>query len=167
MSNETSTKNKKIVLVGDMAVGKTSYMRRLLTGEWSPIYYSTRGCEVFTYDSSDEEYSGKVFEVWDLSWECIESDILLRGWLSGADGAIVMIDLENMSTFYSAKKWVDSVRKFCGDIPLVLCGNKVDSKRQRVTNEDKDELKHLLKPDMYYDLSVKSCYNFSKPFSLF
>jgi len=51
----------------------------------------------------------------------------------------------------------------CENIPIVLCGNKVDVKDRKV--KPKHILFHRKKPNIqYYDISAKSNYNFEKPF---
>jgi len=50
----------------------------------------------------------------------------------------------------------------CENIPIVLCGNKVDCKDRKV--KPKDIQFHRKKNLQYYDISAKSNYNFEKPF---
>merc|ERR1739837_3838 len=50
----------------------------------------------------------------------------------------------------------------CENIPIVLCGNKVDVKERKV--KAKAITFHRKKNLQYYDISAKSNYNFEKPF---
>jgi GTP-binding nuclear protein Ran len=50
----------------------------------------------------------------------------------------------------------------CEDIPIVLCGNKVDVRNRQV--RAKTITFHRKKNLQYYELSAKSNYNFEKPF---
>ena len=50
----------------------------------------------------------------------------------------------------------------CEDIPIALCGNKVDIKDRKV--KAKSIVFHQKKNLQYYDISAKSNYNFEKPF---
>ncbi|KAH9608702.1 hypothetical protein KSS87_013686, partial [Heliosperma pusillum] len=50
----------------------------------------------------------------------------------------------------------------CEDIPIVLCGNKVDVKNRQV--KAKQVTFHRKKNLQYYEISAKSNYNFEKPF---
>lgn len=50
----------------------------------------------------------------------------------------------------------------CENIPIVLCGNKVDVKERKV--KAKTITFHRKKNLQYYDISAKSNYNFEKPF---
>jgi len=50
----------------------------------------------------------------------------------------------------------------CENIPIVLCGNKVEVKDRKV--KAKQITFHRKKNLQYYDISAKSNYNFEKPF---
>jgi len=52
--------------------------------------------------------------------------------------------------------------RVCENIPIVLCGNKVDVKERKV--KAKAITFHRKKNLQYYDISAKSNYNFEKPF---
>ncbi|GFY80929.1 RAS-related nuclear protein-1 [Actinidia rufa] len=52
--------------------------------------------------------------------------------------------------------------KLCENIPIVLCGNKVDVKNRQV--KAKQVTFHRKKNLQYYEISAKSNYNFEKPF---
>ena len=50
----------------------------------------------------------------------------------------------------------------CENIPIVLCGNKVDVKNRQV--KPKQVTFHRKKNLQYYEISAKSNYNYEKPF---
>ena len=52
--------------------------------------------------------------------------------------------------------------RVCENVPIVLCGNKVDVKERKV--KAKTITFHRKKNLQYYDISAKSNYNFEKPF---
>jgi len=54
------------------------------------------------------------------------------------------------------------VFRVCENIPIVLCGNKVDVKNRQV--KAKQVTFHRKKNLQYYEISAKSNYNFEKPF---
>ena len=56
----------------------------------------------------------------------------------------------------------DPANPECENIPIVLCGNKVDVKERKV--KAKTITFHRKKNLQYYDISAKSNYNFEKPF---
>ena len=52
--------------------------------------------------------------------------------------------------------------RVCENVPIVLCGNKVDVKNRQV--KAKQVTFHRKKNLQYYEISAKSNYNFEKPF---
>ena len=57
---------------------------------------------------------------------------------------------------------VGDLVRVCEQVPIVLCGNKVDVKERKV--KAKTITFHRKKNLQYYDISAKSNYNFEKPF---
>jgi len=79
-----------------------------------------------------------------------------------AKAAIIMFDVTSRMTYKNVPNWYRDLTRVCGSIPVVLCGNKVDVKQRQVTPKmiTFQRKKNL----QYYDISVKSNYNYEKPF---
>lgn len=60
------------------------------------------------------------------------------------------------------KSFLGDLVRVCEQVPIVLCGNKVDVKERKV--KAKTITFHRKKNLQYYDISAKSNYNFEKPF---
>ena len=58
--------------------------------------------------------------------------------------------------------WHRDLIRVCENIPIVLCGNKVEIKDRKV--KAKQITFHRKKNLQYYDISAKSNYQFEKPF---
>jgi ribosome biogenesis GTPase A len=84
------------------------------------------------------------------------------GNYAGAQCAIIMFDVTARITYRNVPNWYRDIRQACGDIPIVLVGNKVDVKERKV--RVKSITFHLKKNIPYYDFSAKSNYNSEKPF---
>jgi GTPase SAR1 family protein len=69
--------------------------------------------------------------------------------------------LHNTTYLFTELVWI-SICRVCENIPIVLCGNKVDVKNRQV--KAKQVTFHRKKNLQYYELSAKSNYNFEKPF---
>lgn len=82
----------------------------------------------------------------------------------GADAAIIMFDVTSRLTYKNVPRWYTDIRKVCPDIPIVLCGNKADSSPREVPAKQINEFIHNTLALPYYDISVKSNYNYEKPF---
>ena len=73
-----------------------------------------------------------------------------------------MFDVTSRVTYKNVPNWHRDIVRVCENIPIVLCGNKIDIKDRRV--KAKQITFHRKKNLQYYDISAKSNYNFEKPF---
>ena len=131
----------KLVLCGDGGTGKTTFVKRHLTGEFEKKYIATLGVEVHPKEKL----------------ACLRD-----GYYIGAHCAIIMFDVCSRVTYKNVNKWYKELTRVCEGIPIVLVGNKVDVVDRKV------KARQILFPRkhgiQYYDISAKSNYQFEKPF---
>jgi len=77
-------------------------------------------------------------------------------------GAIIMFDVTSRITYRSVPNWYRDITRVCENIPIVLCGNKVEIKDRKV--KAKQINFHRKKNLQYFEISAKVNYNFEKPF---
>ena len=150
----------KLVLCGDGGTGKTTFVKRHLTGEFEKKYIATLGVEVHPMVFFTSR--GKIrFQVWDTAGQ--EKLACLRdGYYIGAHCAIIMFDVCSRVTYKNVAKWYKELTRVCEGIPIVLVGNKVDVADRKVkARQILFPRKHSIQ---YYDISAKSNYQFEKPF---
>ncbi|MCK5038305.1 MAG: GTP-binding protein [Thermoplasmata archaeon] len=127
---------KKIVLLGDSAVGKTSLIRKFVHEEFDDSYISTIGTKV-----SKKEMRVNI-EGEDILMNLMIWDMLGReGYMSaqarqmvGAQGVIIVGDLTRLDTIKNMEKyWIPLLLRTIGSInlPIVFMANKSD-----IANED-------------------------------
>ena len=150
----------KLILVGDGGVGKTTFVKRHLTGEFEKKYIATQGVEVHPMEFFTSK--GKIkFNVWDTAGQEKLSG-LRDGYYIDAHCAIIMFDVCSRITYKNVPKWYKDITRICETIPIVLVGNKVDEKNRKVkAKQILFARKHGLQ---YFDISAKSNYQFEKPF---
>merc|ERR1711953_1179099 len=136
----------KLVLVGDGGTGKTTFVKRHLTGEFEKKYVATLGVEVHPLVFHTNRGAIR-FNVWDTAGQ-EKFGGLRDGYYIQGQCAIIMFDVTSRVTYEN--------------IPIVLTGNKVDIKDRKV--KAKSIVFHRKKNLQYYDISAKSNYNFEKPF---
>jgi GTP-binding nuclear protein Ran len=73
-----------------------------------------------------------------------------------------MFDVTSRQTYKSVPNWHRDVIRVCENIPIVLCGNKVEVKDRKV--KPKAINYHRKKNLPYFELSAKTNLNFEKPF---
>jgi len=150
----------KLILVGDGGTGKTTFVKRHLTGEFEKKYVATLGVEVHPLVFHTNR--GPIrFNVWDTAGQ-EKFGGLRDGYYIQGQAAIVMFDVTSRMTYKNVPNWHRDLVRVCENIPIVLCGNKVDIKDRKV--KPKQITFHRKKNLQYYDISAKSNYNFEKPF---
>jgi len=124
-------------------------------------YVATLGCEVhpLTFFTN---LGPIIYNVWDTAGQ-EKFGGLRDGYYVGGQAAIIMFDVTSRITYKSVQIWHRDLTRVCENIPIVLCGNKVDVKDRKV--KPKHINFHRRSPNIqYYDISAKSNYNFEKPF---
>ncbi|KAI3962716.1 hypothetical protein MKW92_008914, partial [Papaver armeniacum] len=146
----------KLVIVGDGGTGKTTIVRTHLTGEFEKKYEPTIGVEVHPLDFHSNV--GLVrFYCWDTAGQ-EKFGGLRDGYYIHGQCAIIMFDVTARLTYKNVPTWHRDLCRVCENIPIVLCGNKVDLKNRQV--KAKQVTFHRKKNLQYYEISTKSNYNF-------
>merc|ERR1712137_55956 len=150
----------KLILVGDGGVGKTTFVKRHLTGEFEKKYVATLGVEVHPLVFHTNRGAMR-FNVWDTAGQ-EKFGGLRDGYYIQGQCAIIMFDVTSRITYKNVPNWHRDIVRVCENIPIVLVGNKVDVKDRHV--KAKNIQFHRKRNLQYYDLSARSNYNFEKPF---
>ncbi|CAD6580041.1 MAG: GTP-binding nuclear protein gsp1/Ran [Cyphobasidiales sp. Tagirdzhanova-0007] len=150
----------KLVLVGDGGTGKTTFVKRHLTGEFEKKYIATLGVEVHPL-RFQTNFGEICFNVWDTAGQEKFGGLRDGYYIQGQCG-IIMFDVTSKITYKNVPNWHRDLERVCENIPIVLCGNKVDVKERKVKTGAVTF--HRKKNLQYFEISAKSNYNFEKPF---
>ena len=141
-----------IGVCGSSNVGKSTYINRLATGDFSnnePIVTRVQ----MDYNNTDEA------NLYNMIDNANSSDLV---------GAFfVMFDISVKDTFNKAIDIYHQIRQNNSKIPIALIGHKVDIPARKVkSNRIVAFLQEKTDSNLkYFDVSAKSCYNFDHPFS--
>lgn len=125
---------KKICLLGDFAVGKTSLVRRFVEGRFDEKYLSTIGVAVSRRTLNRDGYTLNL-----LIWDLVGGNELSHretGYLAGTAGAIVVCDLTRPDTLETLQRYVRQVRVSNPQAVLLLVGNKADLVAERMIDDE-------------------------------
>jgi len=141
---EQKTVKKKICLLGNAAVGKTSLINKFVHNVFDDEYITTMGTKISSKtltlqlpDESAPELEVKCsLSIWDIIGQ-IEYRNLIDRYFIGADGGLFVCDLTRSDTLHDIQKWMTLLFNKTGRIPVMIMANKSDLEAQRqVTTQD-------------------------------
>ena len=172
------TLKKKIVLLGDSAVGKTSLIRRYVFDQFEDSYIATIGTKV-TMKELQVQHRSKTVNMTLMIWDLIGREgyhgLHARTFV-GVHGAILVTDLTRKETLRSLEQyWIPLLLKVVANVPIIFVCNKSDLVDQHefrprdlksVAKRYYGELKGVLpkKLKAYYSTSAKTGKNVKAAF---
>lgn len=128
--------SKKVCLLGDFAVGKTSLVRRFVHNLFDDRYLSTIGVKVSRKTVIIPREAGMIqlaMMLWDLAGS--EEFTQMRGsYLRGTSGAVWVCDLTRPETLDSLPAYIETLFEASPGARVVLAANKRDLvDQQRIT----------------------------------
>lgn len=130
--------SRKICLIGDFSVGKTSLVRRFVEGKFSDQYLTTVGVKIsrkpVTIDSSQQIN----LLVWDIEGNTKQKAIP-TSYLKGATAAIIVGDLTRIETLKNIKNHLRLFSEVNPQGAVIVALNKQDL----VTQEKLDKLRQM------------------------
>lgn len=158
--------SKKICLLGDYAVGKTSLVRRFVYNLFDDKYLSTIGVKVSRKVIAlprDTDIVELTLMLWDLAGS-EEFDDVRASYLRGSAGAIVVCDMTRPTTLEMLPKYVAELRAVAPAARLIVAANKSDLTEERQLSEQQisDQAAELQAP--CYLTSAKTGANVEESF---
>ena len=150
----------KVVLIGDMKVGKTNIVSRYIKNEFNKDSMSTIGVEFGSKELVIEGHNVKV-QIWDTAGQEKYKSI------TKADGIIIVYDITNKNSFDNADNWLNNLRasadKKCS---IILIGNKSDLEDKREVSIEQGEEKAKNSEIAFMETSALSGDNIDKAFEM-
>ena len=138
-TNDNFISNKykyKIILLGDVGVGKTAIFQRFLTDKFSSDYHCTISCEYKVHSLKLNNNVEVELNLWDTAGtEKFQS--VTRSYYKQTDGIVLIFDLTVRKSFNQLKKWVNEIKDYCPkESEIILVGNKSDCLNRTVEKEE-------------------------------
>ena len=155
--------NLKIILIGDIAVGKTSIINRYVNNSFEENYQCTIQAEQQTKIVKEDENTYVKLIIWDtVGQEKFRS--LTRQYYNGCQGAIIVFDLTNKKSFDYIQNWIEEINNYGDENAIVMIiGNKSDLTAEREISQS--DIKNKLNGEyFYFEVSAKNGNNISMAF---
>ncbi|XP_044040462.1 ras-related protein Rab-38 isoform X1 [Siniperca chuatsi] len=124
----------KVLVIGDLGVGKTSIIKRYVHQVFSQHYRATIGVDFALKVLNWDHKTVVRLQLWDIAGQERYGN-MTRVYYREAVGALVVFDMTRLSTFQAVLKWkgdLDSKVALSNGrtVPAVLLANKCDQRRQ-------------------------------------
>ncbi len=134
---------KKMVVIGEAGVGKTSLIRKFVVDKFDDKYIVTIGTKtskkILTLKDGGTHVNLKLI-IWDILGQR-SFPKLKESAYKGSNGAFVVLDLTRRQTLESFETWLLQLYKVAGEIPVIILANKNDLGSEF----GKDEIEKLVK----------------------
>ncbi len=126
---------KKIALLGDPAVGKTSLIQRFVYDVFDDTYLSTIGAKMTkkTMEFKARDYDHLPvdttlnFLIWDIAGQRAFKSVH-QTYYMGSEAALIVCDITRKETLDNIMDWITEIYKVVGNIPILFLVNKYDLK---------------------------------------
>ncbi len=124
---------KKVLLVGNFGVGKTSLIRRFVLNEFSEDYISTIGVRV---SKKVVEYENETIKlmIWDVAGTS-GNEKIPKAYFLGAHAAMFVFDVSREETYLTIDENLQMVKELSGLQNITIVGNKKDLLTQKELNK--------------------------------
>ncbi len=149
---------KKVLLVGNFGVGKTSLIRRFVLNEFSEDYISTIGVRV---SKKVVEYNNDSIKlmIWDVAGTN-GNEKIPKTYFLGAHAAMFVFDLSREETYLTIEENLTMVKDLSGLKEITIVGNKKDL----LTAEELNNVLNVVSVDVDLVTSAKENDNVESAF---
>ena len=121
---------KKICLLGDPQVGKTSLIHKYVYDIFDDRYLSTIGAKVTKKINEIELNDGDLIIemtllIWDIAGHKMMGNVQ-KSYYRGAKGALIVADITRRGTFETIINWITALFERAPNIPVLVLVNKYD-----------------------------------------
>jgi small GTP-binding protein len=121
---------KKVVVIGNPAVGKTSLIKRFVQDVFDDRYLNTIGAKVMKKELGvNRPDSGEIVDLKMILWDIAGQETfntVKKAYYRGASGAIVVCDNTRRETMEDLHRWIENLFDVSDVIPMIIIVNKID-----------------------------------------
>jgi len=126
----------KLLIIGESGVGKSSILLRFTDDNFDPEQTLTIGVDFKTKKLTIDENTVKL-AIWDTAGQ-ERFRTLTPSYYRDAQGAILVYDVNNYSTFSKLETWLNELDTYStkSNIVKMIVGNKIDMPNREVSREE-------------------------------
>ena len=167
IKNYISTFNYKIVLIGNVAVGKSSIIKRFIFNEFTSDYKGTIGTESSRKSLLISDNKKVNLSIWDTCGQ-EKFRTVTRQYYRDTQAILLVFDLTDEKSFDNLQSWYEEAMEYINEIKCIffLFGNKSDKINENKVNEK--EIKNFMRKNpkikKYFEVSALDGHNIDLAF---
>jgi len=154
----------KVLFFCDSGVGKQIFIKKYCSGSFGENYKSTIGVDFFTTKIKLRQGDTASLTFWDIAEQSYFNRIMTL-YYKDANAGIIMYDITDGNSLNKILEWIQKIREYSGDIPMLLVGNKSDLQELREVSKEKvEKLKESYDLSSSIEISLKTGENVEQMF---
>ena len=154
-NNKSKIIETKIVLLGDVSVGKTSIASRYCKNLFNDNHITTIGAAYQSQKVVLQNGATVKFHIWDTTGQDLFKAVIKPSYYKGSNCLILIYDIEDLNSFLNIKKVMNAIREYNAmNKYKVLVGNKCESLKRLITEEEGKKLADEYNMD-FFEISAK------------
>ena len=156
--NKKYNLNFKIIVIGNIGVGKSCLSLKATKGIFLEEYISTIGFEFYCFNVKVDDKIIKL-QIWDTcGQEAYRS--LIKNFYRNASLAIIVYSVEDSQSFFDIDIWLKQIKTYgTSSCKIFLIGNKIDTNDRKVSTEQGIKCKNDFFFDCFMETSAKDGIN--------
>uniref|UniRef100_A0A7S2RY27 Uncharacterized protein n=1 Tax=Mucochytrium quahogii TaxID=96639 RepID=A0A7S2RY27_9STRA len=130
---------RKLILLGNGSVGKSSIVQRFTNDGFERIYKQTVGLDFFEKTIQPRDNVSVKLQLWDIGGQSISSDMLDK-YIYAANIILLCYDVTDRNSFNDVQDWLRLARKHNNKALIYLVGNKNDLEHLRQVSKKQHKL---------------------------
>ena len=155
---KTQNLNFKIVLIGDISVGKTSILNRFFKNTFSNNYQSNINANFNSFSIFLDKFIKVNLNIWDTCGE-EKFKSITKQYYRDASAVLLVYDLTNENSLKSIENWLNEIKIVTNESEIFLVGNKNDE--EKIFTINKENFNDI---NNFYEVSAKTGNNIQKMF---
>ena len=149
----------KIIIIGDVSTGKTSFMKRWITGKFDDEYKITIKYE-YNYKVINVNNIIYRVQIWDIGGQDRTHSCLSKIFVKGCHAVFIFSDITVNKTLQNTIIWKNLLNDLPNEFnyPVILFQNKIDLVEENELNETQFQFKKFAEDnnfDLFYRISAK------------
>lgn len=156
---------KKVIVLGDSKVGKSSIIKQFVDRVFPDYYLPTIGINIVEKSIQVSDKCRLDLKIWEMESQSHVYSPLKKRFYSDTALALIIFDLTRRETFENISHWIKHLNEqFNEAVPYIILGNKSDLEKFEISREEIENKQKEIN-SIIFTVSAKSNQNIDEAFN--